>query len=366
MKKYLYLYIYTLMQLSNLITVNFLFAQNDSIKKSHFQVLPVVARSIETSWAFGSVGSLTFHPDVKDTVSRTSNLIFLGLYSINKQFISAINGTQYFKKERFVLSEQISYSSFPNKYWGIGNFTADNTEESYNFKQFYIYLHSMYKIAPHLFIGNLFEFQKLWEVSYNSGGLFDQDNVIGRKGYQVSGLGGSITYDSRNDAFYPDKGAFGQIYFNHFNPVFGSDYKFTSFEVDFRKFHYLAKNNILALQFYSLNNFGSQIPLRSLAYLGGASKMRGYYEGRYIDNNSLVLQSEYRFKLYKRISLVSFFGLGTLTDKISNYSLDAFKYSYGVGARFTLNKLEKLNIRLDYGIGSGKNNGFYLQIGESF
>ena len=345
---------------------NCLFAQKDSIKQTHLLVLPVIARSIETSWAFGSVGSLTFHTNNKDSLSRTSNLQLLALYSLNKQFVSAINGTQYFKKENFILSEQISYSSFPDKYWGMGNLASDDKEESYNFKQFYIYLHTMYKIAPHLFLGNVYEYQKLWDVVYNPGGLFDQDNVIGRKGYQVSGLGGSITYDSRNDAFYPDKGAFGQIYFNHFAPIFGSDYQFTSFEVDWRKFYRLAKHNIFALQLYSFNNLGNDIPLRSLAYLGGASKMRGYYEGRYIDNNSLVLQSEYRFKLYKRLSLVSFFGLGTLTDKISSYSLNAFKYSYGIGARYALNKSEKLNIRLDYGIGSGKNNGFYLQIGEAF
>jgi hypothetical protein len=361
-KLYLFAFIYLLL----LNTVNSLFAQNNSIKKSHFQVLPVVARSIETNWAFGSAGSLTFHPDAKDTISRTSNLIFLGLYSVNKQFISAINGTQYFNKEKFILNEQISYSSFPNKYWGLGNFTADNNEESYDFKQFYVYLHPLYKIAPHLFLGNMFEFQKVWDVSYNKGGMLDQDKVVGRKGYQVSGLGGSITYDNRNDAFYPDKGAFAQIYFNHFNPIFGSDYQFTSFELDVRKFYRLVKHNILALQVYSFNNVGSEIPLRSLAYLGGASKLRGYYEGRYLDNNNFVIQSEYRFKLYKRFSMVSFFGLGTLTDKIANYSINALKYSYGIGARFALNKSEKLNIRLDYGIGSGINNGFNLQLGEAF
>ena len=39
---------------------------------------------------------------------------------------------------------------------------------------------------------------------------------------------------------------------------------------------------------------------------------------------------------------------------------------YGGGLRIALNQTERLNLRLDYGIGAGKSNGFYLQLGEAF
>jgi hypothetical protein len=46
--------------------------------------------------------------------------------------------------------------------------------------------------------------------------------------------------------------------------------------------------------------------------------------------------------------------------------LNDFKYSFGGGIRFAVDTKEKLNIRVDYGIGQGKNSGLYLQLGEAF
>ncbi len=341
-------------------------AQLDATKKKQVVVFPVVAKSIETGWAFGVAGSLTFKPFKKDTISRTSNLQVLALYSTKKQFVSAINGSQYFNKEKYILLEQISYSSFPDKFWGLGKNSSNNAEEPYQFQQFYLYTHLMRKLAPHLFVGSLFEFQKVWNIRYQPGGLFDQQNIAGRGGYQVSGLGASITYDSRNNAFSPNKGSFIQFYVNHFAPVFGSNFLFTNFVLDVRKYIPVCTNQVLALQLYSFNNSGENIPIRSLATFGGASRMRGYYEGRYKDKQEFVIQSEYRFPIYKRFGAVLFGGVGNVHHTVSDFSLSNIKYSYGGGLRVAINKSEKLNIRVDYGIAGGPNKGFYLQIGEAF
>jgi hypothetical protein len=42
------------------------------------------------------------------------------------------------------------------------------------------------------------------------------------------------------------------------------------------------------------------------------------------------------------------------------------KYSAGAGLRFMLSKKEKLSLRVDYGIGLGRNRGLYIQLGEAF
>ncbi|TXT34228.1 MAG: surface antigen (D15) [Chitinophagaceae bacterium] len=341
-------------------------AQTDSTKKKQLVIFPVIAKSIETGWAFGAAGSITFRPFKNDTVSRTSNLQVLALYSTKKQLVTAINGAQYFNKEKYILLEQISYSSFPDKFWGLGKNSPDNAEEPYQFQQFYLYAHLMRKLAPHLFVGSIFEFQKVWNIHYEPGGLFDQQNIAGRGGYQVGGLGASITFDSRNSAFSPNKGSFAQFYFNNFSPLFGTDFQYTNFVLDLRKYIRLYDNQVLAMQLYSFNNSGENIPIRSLASFGGANRMRGYYEGRYKDKQEFVIQTEYRMPIYKRIGAVVFGGVGNVNDKVSDFSLNKLKYSYGAGLRFAINKSEKLNIRIDYGIAGGINKGFYLQIGEAF
>jgi outer membrane protein assembly factor BamA len=216
-------------------------AQNDSLKtvpveklkipiKSpanirHVLVLPIIARSIETGWSFGGASAGTFHISKRDTTIRTSNAQAIALYTTRHQFVTALNGSIYFPGERWIVNEQFSYSSFPDDFWGLGKRAPDTSKESYKFKQYYVHLHPQFGLGKNLFLGTVYEFQRVFNVEYTPGGLFDRQDVVGRHGYAVSGLGLSLTYDTRNNAFAPDKGVMLQFYFDHFTRVFGSDYQ---------------------------------------------------------------------------------------------------------------------------------------------
>ena len=356
-------------------------AQNDSLKtvpveklklpiKSpanirHVLVLPIIARSIETGWSFGLASASTFHLYKRDTTIRTSNAQAIALYTTRRQFVTALNGSIYFPGERWILNEQFSYSSFPDDFWGLGKRAPDSNEESYKFKQYYIYLHPQFRIGKHLFLGTVFEFQRVFDIDYVAGGLFDRENVLGRYGYHIAGLGLSLTYDTRNNAFWPDKGGMYQFWFDHFAPVLGSDYHYTNYVIDLRRFVRVYRRQVLALQAYGSFNTG-EVPLRSLAFLGGANSMRGYYAGRYRDKNAGILQAEYRIPLWWRIGAVGFADMGNVGPELKDVDLSHFKYSYGGGLRIALNQTEKLNLRLDYGLAKGHSQGFYLQLGEAF
>jgi outer membrane protein assembly factor BamA len=331
----------------------------------HVLVLPIIARSIETGWSFGGAGAATFHVGNRDTLSRTSNAEGVVLYTTRHQFVTALNGSIYFPGERFIVNEQLSYSSFPDEFWGLGKIAPDSNEESYSFKQYYAFLHPQFLIVKNLFLGVVYQYQRVFDVDYEPGGLFDKENVVGRLGYNVSGIGMSVTYDTRNNAFAPDKGVMLQFYFDEFAPILGSNYLYTSYVMDLRRFLRVYRGQVLALQVLGNFNVG-QVPLRSLAYLGGSSTMRGYYAGRFRDKNAGVLQAEYRVPLFWRLGAVGFADMGNVGAEISDVNLQHFKYSYGGGLRVALNQTEKLNLRLDYGLAKGGSNGFYLQLGEAF
>jgi len=339
---------------------------SDSTPTKQILIFPVIARSIETDWSFGIATSATFHLAKSDTVTRTSNMQGLALYSLKKQTVVAINGTQYFKKEHFILNEQLSYSYFPDNFWGIGKYSPDSAKEAYTFKQYYLYLHLMRHLGKRCYIGLLYEMQKVLKVEYEPNGIFDKQNVAGRTPYLISGAGLSFTYDTRTEAFSPGTGTFAQFYFNHFGKMTGSDYDYTNIVLDYRKFYTLYKHQVLALQGYFFGNVGSEVPIRSLASFGGNNSMRGYYDGRYRDKNQLVFQGEYRMPVYNRWGVVVFGSTGNVSSTFANYSLNELKYSYGAGIRFAISKKEKLNLRLDYGIGQGDNKGLYFQLGEAF
>ena len=82
--------------------------------------------------------------------------------------------------------------------------------------------------------------------------------------------------------------------------------------------------------------------------------------------NKAVIQAEYRVPIFWRIGVVAFGDIGNVSDDIGSLDFSNLKYSYGAGLRFALDRLEKLNLRFDYGATTHFGHGFYLQLGEAF
>jgi outer membrane translocation and assembly module TamA len=101
--------------------------------------------------------------------------------------------------------------------------------------------------------------------------------------------------------------------------------------------------------------------------LGGDQLLRGYYGGRFRDQDLLALQAEYRMPVWWRLGAVGFVAAGQVAPKLDDLGLDRFKPAAGLGLRFLLSPEEGLNIRADYGWGFDvESSGFYLSIGEIF
>lgn len=361
--------VFPLMLLLVISFLNLQAQQKDStLTKNHLLAVPVISRSIETDWSFGAGGSYTFYTTrKKDSATRTSVINFLGSYSLRKQFIFLIRGPVFFPGEKYILNSNLSYSYFPDKFWGLGNGTTTPMAEDYDFRQYYIYLHAQRLLGRKFFAGISYEFQRVVDINVQQGGLFDVQDVKGRAPYQVSGIGASLSWDTRNNTFWPDKGHLLSVSATHFTSLLLSDHRYTNIVADARWFLRLNRKQIIALQAYGFFNTGTDVPIRSLASLGGADRMRGFFNGRYRDNDLLTIQAEYRLQLFRRWSAVAFTGAGDVNGKFSKPEWNRLKYSIGGGLRFATNKNERQHIRIDYGVGNGKGNyGLYLQFGEAF
>ncbi len=341
-------------------------AQVDTTKGRHILVLPVFARAKETGWAYGFAGVSTFSLSKYDTITKTSQLYAAAVYTTQKQLFVGTLGKLYFAKNNYILDGELSYRDYPEKFWGLGNKAPDSAMEIYRFRQYYFFGHLMKQVKKNFYLGIRAQVQDLVKITYDDGGIFDQQNVKGRKPYKTVGAGVSVTYDSRNDAFASTKGTFLQLQLQNFNKAIGSDFQFNSFLLDFRKYCSVFKNKVFAFQVHYLLNDGNQVPLRSLALFGGTNSIRGFYKGRYRGKQDYYVQSEYRMPVYGRFGAVVFSGLGDVADNVSDYSLHSLKYSVGGGFRFAINKSNRLNIRLDFALGKDGNKGLYLDVGEAF
>jgi outer membrane protein assembly factor BamA len=338
-------------------------------KKRNFFGFPAVIYSPETTFSFGGAGTLYFkvghEPDV-----RTSSIQALALYSLRGQAVLGAESTVYFHNEKYVLKSHVSVSHFPDRFWGLGNDSKDENQEKYTITQFYIYPQLLRKIYKKLFAGVSYEIQNVFSVEYGidkqpGTSLLDAQQVSGRTGSLVSGLGFVVLYDTRNSAFSPDKGFYFSYTFNDFHPRVGSDFSYTNHFIDARKYFAVGKNQVLAFQL--INNFNEgDVPIRSLTSIGSSSMLRGYYDGRYLDKNLFGIQAEYRFPIKGRFGMVAFVAAGRVGATISEvYSFQHLKPSFGTGLRYAIDKKEKLNLRLDFGIGK-KSDGLYFNLTESF
>ena len=335
------------------------------VKGKKVLLLPAVIKSIETGWGGGMAASYFFKTSRQpDSLLRTSNIEGLGLYTQRNQFVSAIGINVFFPDEKYILRWRNTFTHYPDKFWGYGNNTPASAVESYVFSQFFINPQLVRSVYKDFYVGATYELQHVYNFDYNHGGIFDQMNVTGRKGGTVSGLGLVLSWDSRDNAFNSSKGTFIQFSFTDFQKAFLSDFDYVNYIIDFRKYKALSKEDVLAFQSYSYLNSGN-VAVRNMAILGGSDIMRGYYEGRFTDRNMTAFQLEYRRHIWNRFGIVAFGGYGEVFHFARELSFQSLKYSYGAGLRFAVNKAEKLNLRLDYGVGQSS-QGWYFSVREAF
>jgi outer membrane protein assembly factor BamA len=188
--------------------------------------------------------------------------------------------------------------------------------------------------------------------------------VPGQEGGWVSGLGALWVIDTRNHTFVPDKGGLYRGEIVAYGHALGSNYGFTRYRLDLRKYFKVGKEQALATQLYGWSVVGGP-PFYELPKLGGGSRMRGYYEGRYRDVHYVTGQVEFRTHLFWRVGAVAFYGLGDMSSELSRIRLRSARSSYGGGLRLAFQPKQKVNLRVDFGAGP-HTNGVYFGLEEAF
>ena len=338
-------------------------------KRRKLFAFPAAIYSPETTLAFGGAANFYFKIG-HDTTVRTSYIQGLGLYTLRQQTVLGLESAIFFHNERFILKTKGSASYFPDRFWGLGNDSQESNMEHYTVGQFYFFPQLLRKTYKNLFLGLAYEIQNVFTFEYGTGkppgtSIFDTQNVTGRYGSLVSGIGLVALWDGRDNTFSPSKGLYFSYYINNYSEALGSEFNFVFHSVDIRKYYTIAKNQVLAFQFILNANVGN-VPVRSMSNIGSNTIMRGYYEGRYTDNNFMGAQVEDRFPLKGRFGMVVFAAAGRVGANSSDlFNLYGLKPSIGTGLRYAIDKKEKLNLRLDVGFGY-HSSGVYFNITEAF
>jgi len=335
----------------------------DFISGENWAFIPIVVYSPETSLGLGVRAIRVFQfKDQEDTSLRPSSLPITLLYTLNRQAIFTSEVNLWANENKDFFNARIELSDFPFRFYGIGQQPVLDEGEFYSTR--YAYLHVLFqrRVTNGLYLGGRYEFRVDDIYEKMEGGLLDSGNIPGSNGQRLSGLGMVLSHDTRDQIFQPTKGWFSTLTLMGFPAWLGSNFTFSQYTFDIRKYNLVGKQKVLALQ--SWWNFTSgDAPFQHISLIGGSERMRGFFEGRFRDRHAMVQQAELRLPIYRNLGMVFFGHAGQVFPDLDSLRFSNMRYGTGLGFRYRLNK-EGLNVRLDLAFGDQR--AFYFGLNEAF
>ena len=347
-------------------------SEKDSTRSSSFLPLPAAAYSQETGLEFGFVSLYSFYTDREDTLTRNSSIRGVATYTSEKQVNLQVKTDYWTPQNRYHYSNEIRYKDFPFNFYGIGNQTLEADQQNITQKLFRFAAEAEKKTGQSAYTGLTASYEN---YRYNYGNEISTINdprfFVNKNGGQVLYVGLSQIIDSRNSNTYTTAGTYIKLNYSYAPDVFGGEnFGGSLTKFDLRTFKSLNSQAVLGFNANYQTLQGSNAPFYLMPQLGNDQIMRGYYAGRYRDQNLLAAQAELRYRFNPRLGVVGFLGGGTVYSN-GNLGFKGLKPSYGGGFRYFFDVERGLSVRLDYGVGEKRTmekrqTGFYISLGEAF
>ncbi|MCY7358883.1 MAG: outer membrane protein assembly factor [Rudanella sp.] len=341
--------------------------------------LPLIYYTPETRFAFGVAAAATFRfrRDTAHTV-RPSQVTVGAAYTQNKQLLFYVPFQIFYNQNRYFANGEVGYYNY--NYFLFGLRDRETPQETYGVNYPRIRLNLYRRITGNasgqgLYAGLRYQFENYDITSVQPEGLLASGTVPGGLGNRISGIGPGLLFDTRDNVLFPSHGVLADLSFKAHTRGIGSTSNFGRHVADVATYHSLTNRTTLALN-YVLSLTTGVSPFSALSFFGGNKRGRGFYEGRYRDDNLALFQAEIRQQVWWRLGVVAFGSVGVLGTSIKGaaYRNEFLRFNqpkgaYGAGLRIRINN-DKLNIRADYGRGLPQtgtgSSGFYLTIGEAF
>jgi hypothetical protein len=347
--------------------VNSIIKDTTAAEKATFTVYPTFASSPETKLELGLSAMKLFYAK-GDTMNRLSELQAFTFVTLKAQYGIKFENAIYGDQDKWFFLGETKIQKFPLSYFGIGPETHGKNPALVDAFQVSINQRILKKIAKNYFIGPDVEYQLLSGVDFRQPAEGTPYTIPrGGNGTQNLGLGLSFVYDSRHNVLNVRKGLFGEISYLGYNKNFISDYSFGTLNLEMRSFHPIKRNHVLAWQVKG-QFMNGDVPFQQMALLGGEKLMRGYYLGRFRDNNVIAAQAEYRilpFRFSKRLGAAVFASAGAVAPSVGEFHFRNVQVAGGLGLRYLLFPKKDIYLRFDVGF-TREGMNLYVANGEAF
>jgi hypothetical protein len=304
--------------------------------------LPVLFWLPETRLGFGATGGIHFH---LSGAPRSSSVFVVGAYTLNGQGSADVAGDVYLR-DGTLLSGRVRLVHFPDAFYGIGPDSQESAREPFTRRWAQAIVAAEVPVVPRRLRAGLRVDVRGEDIQdLEPGGLLASGQIEGANGFTAVGLGGSVTWDTRDRPLFPLRGSFVQAWYLHYPEALGRHREFATANLEGRIFIPLGGGQVLGAAAFLDESFGD-VPFTMLPKLGSTRFLRGWREGRFRDRLAWAAQSELRLPLAERVYGTIFAAVGEVAPDLGSLRADALRAAGGLGVRYRLTS-EGANIRID-------------------
>jgi hypothetical protein len=321
--------------------------------------VPIVTLITEPAVGYGAGGGLIFiHRKKEDFGKKTPPSISAvgGLYTENKTWGGVLVHQGVWREDRIRYLGVLGYVS--------ANLTLHKELPLVGEKSFKYNLEGVFLTQQLVF--------RLWSTKLFLGGRYSYFKSVStfdlpfeklpidslETDMRNGSLGPVLVYDGRDNTFTPNKGVFFKIDYAYYDPVFGSDKQFEKLDSYIVGFAQPLSKLVIGLR-TDFRFASEQTPFYSKPFV----LLRGVPAMRYQDEKVLVLETEERWDITNRWSLVGFAGIGKAFPSFEEINASTMAYSIGSGFRYKFARMFNLYGGIDIARGNDQ-WAFYIQFGH--
>lgn len=327
-----------------------------------FIPIPIIVTEAAMGGFGGGLAPVYISPQAKpvgdkEYIAPTVTAVF-GAYTANKSWFTGLYRKQVISKYGIKYRAFLGYVDYNLAYYKeVEN--GDDRKFDFNYKTIPVMVSVSKKTFSDLYAG-LEYFNGNMTISPNFADELPSNITIDDFKKTVASLSGYLDWDRRNTIFTPDKGFRANLAYYVNDDWTGSDYKFEKLEAFVHYFFPITNKWISGLRFEALQAYGN-VPFHQMPYI----KMRGITAYRYQGQATLLTETEQRFDLDTRWSVLAYGGLGKVFQKNENLSDAKTVYNYGTGFRYLVARTYGLRAGLD--VAKGPDSwGYYIVFGHKW
>jgi len=321
-------------------------------KNFQFMPIPYINYDRSLEFQFGALPMAMYKVNKKDTISPASISGIFGMYTTNKSWFALGFQQLYLNEDRWRITLAAGGGSINFQTYAGAPF---NQFVKYNTGVNFFYIEAQRKVFKDFYLGLAYIYSEF-------GTAFTEELKTPTK--YMNGIGPVVSYDKRDDVYYPHHGSYSNGNWNSYPTFLGNDSVSNRIEIDHTNyFSSRQEKDVIAARFYGGFGIGS-VPFEQ-QFVVGQEDIRGYSQGKYRGEQMVAIQGEYRWNFLERWSAVGFVGVATVFNTLGGENDGSFLPGIGTGFRYNVLEKYHMNVGLDFAVGKD-DWGLYFRIGEAF